>query len=323
MNGSRPWIVERAAVTPTRPAVAVGDRVLNFAELEVESSALAGALAAAGVGRGDVVAVLVETGLSFARLVHAVARRGAILLPLSTRLTPHELAFQLVDARAATLVHDRGELAERAAAATEGLAVRCTPVPDGAPPPAASASDARVRPGRTLAILYTSGTTGRPKGAALSHRNFHASAVASTLQLGVLPGDRWLACLPLYHVGGLSILLRSVVYGTPVVIHERFDPERVSDALDDGISFVSLVPTMLARLLDARNARPAPPSLRCLLLGGAAAPPALVERARKLGFPIAPTYGLTEATSRRYRIVPRTSNAASMLRRRPAALSPV
>jgi O-succinylbenzoic acid--CoA ligase len=104
--------------------------------------------------------------------------------------------------------------------------------------------------------------------------------------------------MPLFHVGGLSILIRALLYGNSVVVHERFDAEAVDRALDrDGITHVSLVATMLARILEARGPRPAPAALRCVLLGGGPAPADLIDHAMDLGFPIAPTYGLTEAAS--------------------------
>jgi O-succinylbenzoic acid--CoA ligase len=104
--------------------------------------------------------------------------------------------------------------------------------------------------------------------------------------------------MPLFHVGGLSILVRSVRFGGPVRLLPRFDVAEVSDALDTGdIAGVSLVPTMLSRLLAHRRGRPAPPGLRVLLLGGAAAAPELLGRALAAGYPVCPTYGLTEACS--------------------------
>jgi O-succinylbenzoic acid--CoA ligase len=104
--------------------------------------------------------------------------------------------------------------------------------------------------------------------------------------------------MPLFHVGGLSIVVRSVLFGGPIRLHSRFDAARVSDALDAGdIAGISLVPTMLSRLLDHRGPRPAPAGLQVLLLGGAAASPELLARARFAGYPVCPTYGLTEATS--------------------------
>jgi o-succinylbenzoate---CoA ligase len=110
--------------------------------------------------------------------------------------------------------------------------------------------------------------------------------------------DRWLAALPLFHVGGLAILFRSAIGGVPAVLHERFDPERMRDAFaSDAITLVSLVPAMLPPLFDARPEEPFPASLRVALLGGSGAAPALVERALDLGLRVAPTYGLTEAAS--------------------------
>lgn len=145
-------------------------------------------------------------------------------------------------------------------------------------------------------VLFTSGTTSAPRPVELTYDNWEANARGSAQALGLDPGERWLCALPLAHVGGLSILIRSVIYGTTAVLHERFDAERVTRALgEDGITMVSLVPTMLSRLLDAGLEHPR--DLRWALLGGAAAAPALLERARHAGVPVAETYGLTEACS--------------------------
>jgi O-succinylbenzoic acid--CoA ligase len=230
---------------------------------------------------------------------------------LNTRLTPRELAFQLEESGARVLIHGSGPLADLAAGSaalvsTSGTLDRVELDPGEAPALAAAAA-ARIGapaerpaidPSRALALVYTSGTTGSPKGALLSHRNLFWNAIGSALHLGATPEDRWLACMPMFHVGGLSILLRSVLYGSAAILHERFDPHAVNRTLDeDGITLVSWVPTMLERVLAARAGRRAPRSLRCVLLGGGPAPGGLIERARSLGFPIAATYGLTEASS--------------------------
>src|SRR5262249_12818490 len=136
-------------------------------------------------------------------------------------------------------------------------------------------------------IVYTSGTTGRPKGAILTYANHWWSATASALNLGLLPDDTWLACLPLFHVGGLSILLRSVICGMTAVVQPRFEPAEVNRAIDEqGVSIVSVVSTMLDRMLAARGGRAYPSSLRCVLLGGGPAPRPLLERAAALGVPV-------------------------------------
>jgi o-succinylbenzoate---CoA ligase len=161
---------------------------------------------------------------------------------------------------------------------------------------------ARARPGTvaagTVAVMHTSGTTSEPKPVELTHENFLASAFGSVVALGLDQAERWLCPMPLTHVGGLSIPIRSAIYATTAVIHGRFDNERVvTDLMDPArrITLVSLVPTMLSRLLDAGLERP--PALRWALLGGGPIPPALLERARDAGVPVAPTYGMTEACS--------------------------
>jgi O-succinylbenzoic acid--CoA ligase len=132
----------------------------------------------------------------------------------------------------------------------------------------------------------------------LTYGNWLANALGSAVALGLDPAERWLCPMPLAHVGGLSILIRSAIYGTTVVLHERFDTDAVIAALmseEARITLVSLVPTMLARLLDAGLSRP--PTLRWALLGGGPTAPALLARARAAEVPVAPTYGMTEACS--------------------------
>jgi O-succinylbenzoic acid--CoA ligase len=160
----------------------------------------------------------------------------------------------------------------------------------------------RARPGAvppgTVAVMHTSGTTAAPKAIELTYENFHASALGSAVALGLDPAERWLCPMPLTHVGGLSIPIRSAIYATTAVLHGRFDTGLVLDELmepERRITLVSLVPTMLSRLLDAGLERP--PTLRWALLGGGPIPHALLERAQAAGVPVAPSYGMTEACS--------------------------
>jgi O-succinylbenzoic acid--CoA ligase len=144
-------------------------------------------------------------------------------------------------------------------------------------------------------LLHTSGTSGAPKPVELSYGNFLWNALGSAVALGGDPAERWLCTLPLAHVGGLSILFRSAIYGTTVILHERFDTEAALAAIRNGATIASLVPTTLARLLDGGLARE--PALRCVLLGGAPTGNTLLERAAACEVPVARTYGLTEACS--------------------------
>ena len=269
------WLGARARLAPDAPALRCGDAQWSFAELDQAAHRTAHALRARGVRAGDRVALRLPNGADFVALVHGAQLCGAALVPLNTRLTARELDFQLRDCGPRVLVE--------------------TPLGDGAPE---SELCRELDLSDTAAVVYTSGTSGAPKGAELSHGAFLWSAVGASFQQGAAPGDRWLACLPLFHVGGLAILYRSVLSGAAVTLHERFDPARVADELDHGgITLVSLVANMLERVLDARGERPAPPALRCVLLGGGPAPRDLLARARALGFPVATTYGLTETAS--------------------------
>jgi len=293
----RIWLESRAALTPAAPALSCNGETWSFAALAARARGAARALQARGVRPGDLVAALLPNGLDFVALIHAAPLCGAALVPLNLRLTARELAFQLRDAAPRLLVHGPAELARLAQAATESL-----PELMRVPSPLADVTGGELRAElsleETAAVVYTSGTTGLPKGAELGFGAFAWSAIGSAFHLSNAPGDHWLACLPLQHVGGLAILYRSALTGAPVTVHERFDPQRVSDELDQGrVTLVSVVATMLERVLDARGARPAPPSLRCVLLGGGPAPQSLLRRARALGFPVATTYGLTEAAS--------------------------
>jgi O-succinylbenzoic acid--CoA ligase len=295
----RAWLLERAARTPDAPALVASGRASSYAALAARALRRAAALRALGVAPGDRVAALLGNDPAFVELAHAAAIAGAVLVPLNPRLAPAELARQLDDAEPRLLVHTPGALAALAAAARKWTGGPAPPLTDATGLEADDAGDeAPLALFDPAAIVYTSGTSGEAKGVVLTHANLLASAVGSAFHLGALPTDRWLACLPLFHVGGLAILSRSVLAGGAVVLHERFDPDAVSRALDDdAITIASLVPAMLARVLGARGERPPPPALRAVLLGGAAAPAPLLERAAKAGWPLLPTYGLSEAAS--------------------------
>ncbi|MBZ0095581.1 MAG: AMP-binding protein [Sulfuricella sp.] len=145
-------------------------------------------------------------------------------------------------------------------------------------------------------FIATSGTQGEPKAVMLSGANLQAGVLASRSRLPLQAGEAWLACLPLYHIGGMAILYRCAEAGAAVVLHEGFDPQRVWDDLEKyRITHISLVPAMLARLLDA--GRGSPPALRVALIGGGPLSAALAERARDAGWPICASYGMSETGS--------------------------
>lgn len=169
---------------------------------------------------------------------------------------------------------------------------------------AARAALAGVEPPEgTRVVLWTSGTSGRPRGVALSWSHLEASVRGAARHLSLTERDAWLSTLSPAHVGGLVAIVRSLLLGGTLSMAGSFDVERISSRLDGadegGVepTHVSLVPTQLLRLLEHRGDRPPPPALRMVLLGGAHAPRSLVQRAQATGWPLAITYGATEMTS--------------------------
>ena len=211
-------------------------------------------------------AVLVERATP--RLVELLAAAldgtGPAIAPLDAGLPPARLA-ELVDALGPGSVED-----------TEGVTS------------ARSGPSEAVAEG-TAVVIGTSGSTGAPKGVELSAAALRHSARASLERVGAQPGERWLCCLPVTHVAGLAVLVRSLVSGTEPVLAERADAGTVAAS---GCAHVSLVPTQLQRLLQEASAPLA--GFSSVLLGGAAAPAGLLDAARDAGVPVVTTYGMTE-----------------------------
>ncbi len=290
------WLTHRARSLPRATALASGRRRLGYAALHGHAVRQAHALMEAGAAPGERVAVIAGTSPEFVAAMHAVSLAGAVFVPLNVRLTAGELAEQLGNADPAVVLCDRA----RAPRAAEAAALAGLPAPRRLPLPPASREGALVEAHDADAchsIVHTSGTAGRAKGVMLTYGGLWASAAASALNLGLDPADRWLACLPLHHVGGLSIPIRGAIYGTAVELHAGFDAAAVNAALRAGeVTLVSVVPTMLRRMLDA-DREPFGGSVRAALVGGGPVPPALLERAAARGLPVIQTYGLTEAAS--------------------------
>jgi O-succinylbenzoic acid--CoA ligase len=206
--------------------------------------------------------------------IHALMKLGAILHPLNPGLAAPELEAELERAQPALLITD----ADHAMMSEADL-------------PLLGEHDL----GGLHCRILTSGTSGRARSIGLTYGNHLWSAVGSAFNLGVDPSDRWLCCLPLYHVAGLEIVMRSVIYGTGAVVHEGFDVARVAESLErDGITLASLVTTQLVRLLEAGVDLSGP---RTILVGGGPVPIEVLEEAMGRGASVVQTYGLTETAS--------------------------
>jgi O-succinylbenzoic acid--CoA ligase len=301
---SERWLRAAARARPQHAAVSVGDEKLSYADLEQRAVRVAACLHGAGVRRGDRVACLLEPGLAYVEIVHALMAAEATLVPLGTRLQPAELATPLALARPSLIVTtpERSQELSRSAPGsrilTPAALERIAPRPD-------FAAAQRLDPELDHAILFTSGTTGQPKGVRLSHANQEASARASAARLGERRDDRWLLCMPMHHIGGLAIVLRCAIAHTTLVVHAGFDADRIARALNHGeASLISMVPTMLKRVLEAGGPAWRARGLRALLLGGGPIPPELLDECLERDLPAAPTYGLTEAASQLATLAP-------------------
>lgn len=288
-------LAQRAETYGERLALIDGERTLTFSALHARAAAVAARLDASGVGRGDHVGLLLDDRLSFAVWLHGIAHLGAVAVLLGERLSGAELQRQLRARPCRALIIDPHTSA-LAAALPDDLTGSRLAVGDQA-----KGDGSRSAPLDLAAphsVVFTSGSSGAPKPVVLTVGNHFWSAIGSALALGVRDDDRWLACLPLHHVGGLAILMRGLVSAVPVLLQSRFDPAAVNDAIDrDAVSRLSLVPTMLQRVLAARGERSLPASLRTILLGGAPAPGALLRDCARRGVPVVTTYGMTEAAS--------------------------
>lgn len=269
------WLSRAARDHPRRPALVVPGGELSYRELAGQAGRAARELRARGVRAGLRVAITLPAGPAFVEALHACLRLGAVAVPLDLRLPADQRAAQ---AAGCALVIDR--------ALDTG---------NGRPAEAQAETETGRDPDAPAIVVHTSGTTRVARTVELTRANWEAAAHASAQRLGHPPDERWLCTLPLSHVGGLSILVRSAIHATTAVLHERFDTEAVAAALTRDVTIVSLVPTTLSRLLEA-GARPGP-QLRCALVGGAPLAPALATRALDAGFPVARTYGCTEACS--------------------------
>jgi O-succinylbenzoic acid--CoA ligase len=311
-------LVRAAAARPDHRALLWDGESWTYGQLALWADACAARLGGL-VREGDRIAIAADARPELVALVHGAQRVGAVVAPLNVRLTPAELASQLLVLDPAVIVVAAGDMEHVKRAVNQmPFVAEAGGLPDARDPDEIALADLAVVAGppqtetgraesaalrrtaeadEALAVVFTSGSFGRPRGVTVTHGNVAWSAASSALRLGHDPADEWLAVLPMFHMGGLSILFRCAWGATTVRLEPGFDPARTAEALETSSTLVSLVPTMLRRLVEGSAGPLHAPSLRAALVGGGPLSLALVQRAREAGVPVCPTYGATEAAS--------------------------
>jgi O-succinylbenzoate-CoA ligase len=291
------------------------DRRFTFAEWNARANRTAHALRDAGVGKGDRVALLMMNSVEYMESFFAIAKLGAVCVPLNWRLTAEELAFILRDSGSSTLIFGgeftdaAGDLHRRGAGAQGTAIARWVRVGDDAGRPewavgydAWQAAGSEAEPpcdagdDDVLYIMYTSGTTGLPKGAVHTHESATWGVLTVNATSDLRYRDRYLVALPLFHVGALTPCTSTVHRGATAVVMRAFDPRRAWEIIDrERITTGLKVPAMLNFMRQAYDpAQHRHQHLRWLMSGAAPVPVSLIEEYHRLGIEIQQVYGLTE-----------------------------
>ncbi|KPB03311.1 o-succinylbenzoate--CoA ligase [Bacillus sp. CHD6a] len=293
------FLMKRAALTPDRIAFEMEERKVTFSELYRNSLILSGKLVALGVRRGDRISVFMANSIELVELLFALKNLGAITVLHNLRLTSKELSYQVEDASSRFILMDKEQEStlqqSKEFKGTEKI-VTFSHVHSLIDSNFSIAEEFSLEEIDT--IMYTSGTTGFPKGVKQTYGNHFWSATGSALNMGLHENDCWLLAVPIFHISGLSILMRSVIYGMRVIIHRRFEADAVhQDLMERQVSIVSVVTTMLSNLLERLGSDSYPPAFRCMLVGGGPVPKSILEECIRKSIPVYQTYGMTETCS--------------------------
>ncbi|MEK4951204.1 o-succinylbenzoate--CoA ligase [Bacillus sp. FSL W8-1127] len=293
------FLKQRASLTPDRPAVLFHDQSYTFQDVFEKALKFAGKIASYSISSGDAVALLVKNKPESIFIIYALQQLGAVAVMINTRLTESEISWQITDSEAKLLIYDdefkdtadrvqnqKGNLEKASIDELKEREPRLTFIAE------------EWKMDHICSIMYTSGTTGNPKGVLQSYENHFWSAAGSALNLGLKEDDLWICAVPLFHISGYSILMRSIIYGMTVRLYERFDEEDINNKLINGEgTIISVVTVMLQRLLNNLGNKSYSSRFRCMLLGGGPAPKSILEQCSEKGIPIFQTYGMTETSS--------------------------
>ncbi len=276
------------------PAVITDDRIISYGQYDQLVASAASRLKNVGVTPGERVAIVSPITIDFPILLMALFRIGAVACPISPRLPQQTVGEYIKKIRCSKIFDLTNRLH-----IDKPLGITTLPVAqiiDFTSAGATASGDHFVSLDQDATIIATSGTSAQPKAVLHTYGNHYYSAIGSNKNIKVQPSDRWLLSLPLYHVGGLAILFRTMLSGGAVVIANK-DADLLDMMRRYQITHLSLVHTQLCRLLHKKPARDEIKGLSALLVGGGAIPKTLITQAYEGGLPLFTSYGLTEMTS--------------------------
>lgn len=283
------------------------DTRLTYARLADVADSLRPVLAGRGAFAGSVVAFRAEQTVASVIALHAIWRAGLVAAPFHPELPASERTEALAAVNPAVVLDDLEDAVGEILNRNHDTAAKSASSPDqnGSPTGLPEREAHEI-----AAIVWTSGSTGPAKGVKLTWEGFRTVAAGSAFRMGLRSSDRWLLSLTPATMGGLALVVRAALLGSCVRVQGTFDARAFVGEMEAGaFTHASLVPTQLGRVLAERAGRPPPATLRGILLGGAAASPKLLQDALSLGYPLYPTYGMTETTSQVATADPETARA--------------
>ncbi|MGE8206238.1 o-succinylbenzoate--CoA ligase [Heyndrickxia sp. NPDC080065] len=303
------FLKQRAYLTPNRTALIFEKEKWSFSDLYKKVEVYAKKIASLDIKTQDSIAVLLSNSPQTVIIIHALQQIGVTAVFLNHRLTANEMVFQIKDSGSKILISESqfenkleeitqlyNDLSIISEVDIEELDTKKNPILN------------EFRMDDVCSIMYTSGTTGKPKGVLQTYGNHWWSAVGSALNLGLKEEDGWVCAVPLFHISGLSILMRSVIYGMAVYLYEQFDEKEINQQLLTGnVTIMSVVSTMLYRLIDDLEDKRYHENFRCMLLGGGPAPKSLLESCLEKNIPVFQSYGMTETSSQIVTLSPEDS----------------
>lgn len=290
------WLMQRAFLSPNKIALSYEEEQWTFKELKQQAMHYAKKMKAQQIQSTDRIALLGTSNVEMVFIIHGAILLGVEIVMLNNRLTADEIAWQVEDAGVKAVLY--ADQFNNKVQSIKKKRVSFSAIRHSEEN--AFEVEKNWSPNKTITIMYTSGTTGFPKGVRQTARNHTSSALSSVLNLGLVEDDCWLCAMPLFHISGFSILVRSVLYGMEVRLYEKFDVEKVTKEIVNGtVTRMSVVSLMLSQILTEleNSQKTAHPAFKTMLAGGGSVPKDYLKRAAQCEIPILQTYGMTETSS--------------------------